>query len=115
MTDFKKCSCQTNWESREEFVLDPDIEPIGISFSPKKDSFRAYYDFNHAVCKTTLMIDSEDFRDLIEETIPSNYNTGQRDCSGHCANKEDLEDCSAECRNAPFRRFFVDRILTKKI
>jgi hypothetical protein len=26
-----------------------------------------------------------------------------------------LETCAADCRNAPFRRFFLERILAKKI
>jgi hypothetical protein len=115
MTDFKKCSCKTSWKSREAFVLDPDIEPIGISLPPSLDSLRAYYFFNHTACKTTLMISSEAFADLIEEPIPSNINAGEEKCPDHCAKKEDLEICSSDCRNAPFRRFFVDRILKRKI
>jgi hypothetical protein len=81
MTAFKRCSCQAGWESREEFVLDPDIEPIGISFPPNLDPYHAYYFFNHLACQITLMISSEDFADLIEEPIPSRYNTGKEDCS----------------------------------
>ena len=115
MTAFKKCSCQTIWESREEFVRDPDIEPIGISLPPSFDSLHAYYFFNHTTCKTTLMVSSEAFVDLVEEPIPSNVNAGEESCPGHCAKTEDLEVCSAECRNAPFRRFFIDRILNKKL
>ena len=115
MTDFKRCSCQASWESCEEFVLDPDIESIGMSFLPGQDAFRAYYFFNHTACKTTLTINSEDFAVLIEEPIPSNINAGEDGCPNHCAKKEDLEVCSCECRNAPFRRFFVDHILNRKI
>jgi hypothetical protein len=113
--EFKRCSCQTGWASREEFVLDPDVQPIGISFAPGESSSRAYFFFNHATCKTTLMIDSEDFADLIEAVIPPRIKAGEKECEGHCTKKEDLETCSAECRNAPFRQFFVDRILKKKL
>ncbi len=113
--EFKQCSCHARWASREEFILDPDVLPIGISFSPGDRSSKAYYFFNHDTCKTTLLINSEEFADLIEEPIPSVIRKGEKECKGHCARKEDLEICVAECRNAPFRRFFVERILTGNV
>jgi len=114
-TPFKRCSCGAAWESREDFVLDPDIIPIGISFPPGTDSFRAYYYFNHAACQTTLLIDSDDFADLIETAIPSEIKGGGPECEGHCTKTEDLQACSANCRNAPFRRLFIEKILPKKM
>ncbi len=112
--DFKRCSCGARWSTRSAFVSDPDIEPIGISFPSDGSSFRAFYFFNHS-CKTTLVIDSEDFADLITAPVPSTIRKGEKVCKGHCSKLKDLQLCSADCRNAPFRRFFIERILTKKI
>jgi hypothetical protein len=103
------------WVTRKQFILDPDVVPIGVSFPPDQSSSRAFYYFNHATCKTTLLIDSEDFVDLIEESVPTDIKAGEEECEGHCTKKEDLETCAADCRNAPFRRFFLERILAKKI
>ena len=115
MTEFKRCSCQTSWASRKEFTLDPNVLPIGITFPPDGSSLHAYYFFNHTTCKTTLTVDSEDFADLIEVPIPSVTKAGGVECEGHCAKREDMEMCSVECRNAPFRRFFVERLLKKNV
>jgi len=113
--EFKRCSCQTSWANRRDFILDPDVDPIGISLSPDLSSSHAFFFFNHSACKTTLVIDSEDFADLITEPIPARVKAESDGCEGHCAKKKDLENCSAECRNAPFRRFFIERILPRKI
>lgn len=114
-TEFKRCSCKRAWKTREEFVLDPDIAPIGISFPADESSFQAYYYFNHGTCQTTLVVDSEDFADLIETSIPPTIKAGTPECKGHCTKKKSLELCSTQCRNAPFRRFFIEHILAKKI
>jgi hypothetical protein len=114
-TAFKTCSCGTAWPTREDFLRDLDTVPIGISFHPDLDSRRAFFFFNHATCKTTLVIDSEDFADLIKATVPADIKADEEECEGHCTKKEDLELCSVECRNAPFRRFFIEHILNKEI
>lgn len=115
MTEFKRCSCQVGWSTREAFVDDPDIVPIGLMFLPDEESNNVYYFFNHNTCKSTLAIDSDDFADLMEEPVPSVVKRGEEECEGHCSKKDDLEICSAECRNAPFRRFFVNHLLKKRV
>jgi hypothetical protein len=113
MTEFKRCSCQVGWGTREAFVEDPDVVPIGLTFLPDGDSENVYYFFNHTTCKSTLAVDSEDFADLIEGPVPPTVKAREEECEGHCTRKEDLEVCSVECRNAPFRRFFIDHLLKK--
>jgi hypothetical protein len=66
---FKTCSCGRVWASREAFVGDADIQPIGVTFA--KDPPGIFYFFNHMTCESTLAVDVEEFRDLIEEPIPS--------------------------------------------
>ncbi len=111
---FKSCSCRVGWPTREAFVSDPDILPIGMTFLPHENSRRVYYFFNHASCRTTLAVDSDRFADLIEEPIPQNIMAGEKECKNHCTRLEDLEKCSTECRNAPFRRYFLDHLLKKR-
>ena len=114
-TDFKICTCGTNWADRRSFILDPDILPIGITFPPDQSSLRVHFFFNHTACETTLAVNGEAFEDLIEESIPADIMAGEDDCGKHCSTPEDLMACSIHCRNAPYRRFFLDRIMKKNI
>ena len=112
---FKRCGCGTAWATRESFIRDVDIDPIGMTTAPAEDSVRVYYYFNHLKCKSTLAMDAEDFAGLIEEPIPASTMTGEEKCPGHCTRIQELDKCDNECRNAPFRRLLVDRIMRKDI
>jgi hypothetical protein len=111
---FKSCACGTVWENRELFIRDGNIDPIGMSLLPRKGTKQLYFYFNHKKCESTLMMDAEDFSDLIKEPIPQQVMAGEAECPLHCAHIEDLEECEHECRNAPFRRLLLDQIMKKK-
>ncbi|RJP71985.1 MAG: hypothetical protein C4532_06830 [Candidatus Abyssobacteria bacterium SURF_17] len=115
LIEFKQCSCGVRWPDREDFLRDSEIQPIGITFMPKNDHVRLYFFFTHSACRTTLAVNAKEFEDLLEEPIPSKTLTGTKDCPLHCTNIEDLEMCTLECRNAPYRRFLIDRLLKRTI
>ena len=99
--NFKNCSCGSGWATREDFIRDPGIEPIGIMLAESESP--ALFFFNHAGCESTLAINVREFADLIEEPIPESVLAGSEDCPRHCITIEDLETCDLECHNAPFR------------
>ena len=115
MTEFKQCACGVGWINRKVFIRDADIQPIGMTFAPGVESSRLYYFFNHVPCQSTLAIDAAEFTDLIGEPISDHVEAGGDDCPKHCTVITDLEACSIECRNAPYRRFLINHVLKKKI
>ena len=109
--EFKSCSCGVTWLTRESFIRDADVTPIGITFF--KGEPRVYYFFNHVECESTLAIHVEEFADLIEEPIPPSNLASVSNCPGLCRTIEELEACDLECQNAPFRRFLLERLMEK--
>jgi hypothetical protein len=110
---FKTWSCGRVWASRGAFVGDADIQPIGVTFA--KDPPAIFYFFNHMTCESTLAVDVEEFRDLIEEPIPPADLSGTPECPKRCTTMEDLQSCDLDCHNAPYRRFLIERIVKRKI
>jgi len=110
---FKTCGCGRAWASRESFVGDADIRPIGVTFA--KDPPGVFYFFNHMTCESTLAVDVEEFRDLIEGPIPSADLSGTPECPKRCTTMEDLQSCDLDCHNSPYRRFLIERIVKRKI
>ena len=111
---FKSCSCGDKWTTRESFVRDAGIYPIGMMLEGKQN-VPGYYFFNHAGCQSTLTIDVQEFADLIKEPIPPLSMAETDECPRNCRRMEDLDSCNVECRHAPFRRLLIDRIIRKNI
>ncbi len=92
----------------DDFLNDPDIEPIGMQFfgAAERDN---YFFFAHvcAECGTTFLLPVAELMPLVNEPVPTLSRTGQHDCGGHCLRIEDLSHCSAPCRYAPFRRLLL--------
>jgi len=80
----------------------------------KRDS--AIYCFTHLrrSCMTTFVLPVETFRAEIGEPFPLASLSGGGSCPGHCSRIEDLEACDAECCNAPYRRFLLQRLLPRR-
>jgi hypothetical protein len=112
--EFKSCSCGMMWLSREAFVRDLEIIPIGMTFDRESDRQVLFF-FNHERCGNTLAIEVSSFADLIEEPVCQHSMLGTRECEGKCAEIKNLLACEAECRNAPFRRLLADRIVKRDI
>ena len=93
---FKKCSnCGFKWETRDDFLMDPQIEMIGYQSNFKELTLGLFY-FNHS-CKGTLAIYAGLFKDLYEGLIFTSRATGTKDCPGHCLQRENFDLCPAQC------------------
>lgn len=104
----KTCpGCGTAFTLRQ--VLEsPDIEPIGMQLEDSDHAWNFYY-FNHRcpTCGSTFLIPVLDFLPLISEPVPDLALNGTESCERHCTRIDDLAECSAPCRYAPFRRFLL--------
>lgn len=103
---FKSCNtCGAQWETREAFLSDPDIEAVGyqVFFENLKTGL---FLFNHS-CGTTLAVEAELVLDLYDGPFHPDRNSAEdRACPGRCLNENILSPCSDECRCA-----FVSEVL----
>ena len=96
---FKKCSmCETLWQTREEFLCDPEIELIGYQVD-FRELVAGFLLFNHT-CGTTLSLRVESFRDLYDGPVFSERRTGQDECPEYCLHSDELRPCSLGCECA---------------
>jgi hypothetical protein len=105
MRNFKKCNvCKSSWESRENFLSDPDVEIIGYqaNFSEPNEGL---FLFNH-ICGTTLSAQVKVFGTLYDGPRYKEILTGSEDCKGLCLNEKDSSLCIAEC-NLAFAREII--------
>jgi hypothetical protein len=103
MTDvFKVCpGCTRAWNSREDFLGDPELELIGYQVdvgSPVGGLFL----FNHA-CKDTMAIPASFFLDLVAKPMQRPSLFGTAECVGHCLHRGDLDPCRSVCECAYVR------------
>jgi len=93
--------CKAVWQTRDDFLSDPDIELIGYQahFEELKAGFLL---FNH-VCHTTLAIAVDALCDLYDGPIFQQRATGGPDCQGYCLRREELRPCPACCECAYVR------------
>ncbi len=109
---FKLCSrCKTEWNSRDDFLNDPNIVMIG--FMANNDNYkRGAYLFNHKLpddsCNTTIGLFVYNFLDMYSGEKYEQLKMGTDECSGHCVNIHELENCSANCRNAIARKIMQE-------
>ena len=99
-TMFKIChSCPCQWETREDFLSDPDIEAIGYQVFFENLKLGLFL-FNHS-CGTTLSIEAKYLLDLYKGPFHPDRKPGKRKkCPGLCLNENILNPCSDECRCA---------------
>jgi hypothetical protein len=106
---FKVCSCCSHpWESRDDFLADPAIMPIGymVNFvEPEAGLFQ----FNHASCRTTLAVRACFFTDLHAGPLFTTRLTGSPECPGFCLHRDNLRPCTARCECA-YVRNVLERI-----
>ncbi len=99
---FKQCNvCKTRWESREEFLEDPDIDTIGYQVNFEELSAGMFL-FNHS-CGTTLALKAEDFLDLYDGPIFTEKAAGTEQCPGYCLYRKRLDSCPVKCECAYVR------------
>ena len=99
---FKICpTCGTEWNSREEFLSDPDIDLVG--YQVHFDELTAgLFLFNHS-CKTTMSILAATFVSLYNGPIFSERATSTDSCEELCLRDDELGPCHAECECAYVR------------
>ncbi len=96
---FKICSnCDTVWNTREDFLSDPDIELAGYQVA-YRDLEAGLFFFRHMKdgCYTTLALEVKDFTDLSDRPVLSAHGKPPAGCPGFCVRKDSLEVCPEEC------------------
>ena len=101
--EFKKCSsCGQIWQTREEFVEDPETKMVGYQVS-----FPSFHEglflFDHKLCETSLAIRAGEFKDFYDGPIYSERSVDTEDCPQYCLYKDNLERCPAKCECAYVR------------
>ncbi|MBW2466896.1 MAG: hypothetical protein JRF02_06295 [Deltaproteobacteria bacterium] len=99
---FKQCTlCGHQWENREAFLADPDLEIIGyqVSFETIENGL---FLFNH-ICETTLAIEVKKFDDLYKGPKYDMALTDTEECLSLCRDINALDTCSAPCKFAYVR------------
>lgn len=105
---FRKCSyCGYEWETRNDFLMDPSIRIIGYQANFEALTTGLFF-FNHD-CGTTLALYAEVFTDLYEGPIFRERQTGDKTCPGYCMQEEELGPCPSVCECA-FVREVIQRI-----
>ena len=99
---FRACSlCGWTWESRADFLADPDVVLVGyqVVFDRLETGF---FLFNHtrARCGSTLSVQAGQFTDLYAGPVFVSRLQGSPECGGHCLHTSDLQPCPAKCECA---------------
>ncbi len=93
---FKTClSCDYNWNSRDDFLQDPDINLVGYQVHFKKLNTGLLL-FDHS-CGANLSLKVELFVDLYSGTVFRNNLAGTKECPEYCLRQGELRDCPARC------------------
>jgi len=100
---FKACSCcGWIWWTREEFLEDPEVTPIGYMAHWQEPGL-GLFNFNHELCGTTLAVRAYRFSDLTDDPHPAGRKVDSPECPGHCLHARDLDPCGAACEGAHIR------------
>jgi len=93
---FKTCTiCNTVWQTRDDFLDDPDIFIVGyqVHFNTLTEWL---FLFNHS-CKGTLSVNAGEFTDLYTGPIFKDRLFGSEECPGHCLHERRLSPCPSKC------------------
>ena len=103
----KTCSLCHRKLSARDLIFDPALDIIGMIYDEYDQ--KSFYVFQHNLgdCGTSLMVDTDLFKPYIEEPISDKLIIFSPACEGHCVDIDDLQACSQNCRNAPFRHFLL--------
>ncbi len=102
---FRICgSCQEQWASEQDFVLDPDIRLLGLQVVPNLPDGNLLV-FGHC-CGTSISLFAKRLRQLMPDPeddadLPV---IGYEECVLNCRGLEDLARCDRPCPKARDRR-----------
>jgi hypothetical protein len=96
---FKKChNCGCEWESRDQFLSDADIQLIGYQVNFREIALGLVY-FNHA-CMGTLTIPAYYFVDLYHGPVFEKHQKIADDRPEYCFRKDEIKPCPEQCECA---------------
>jgi hypothetical protein len=99
---FKQCNnCDTIWRNRDDFLTDPNITIIGYQ-ADFKELEAGIFLFNH-ICRTTLAIRADNFKNLYRGPVFQKRLTGTDECPSYCLYQYELGHCVAKCECAYVR------------
>jgi hypothetical protein len=98
---FKVCGCGRAWQSREEFLADPELELVGYQVD-LANNIGGLFLFNHT-CFDTIAMSVTSFTDLASGPLYSTSMRGTEECEKHCLHRDDLDPCRALCECAHVR------------
>lgn len=94
---FKECTmCGRIWESRENFLSDPQIIGIGYMVNFRELELGLFL-FNHELCGTTLAIEAAEFIDLYDGPVFVDRLMDTEECPEYCMHNSELRPCPAQC------------------
>jgi hypothetical protein len=103
LKSFKKCpGCHLIWESRDQFLVDPDITLIGYQVNYNALQLGLFL-FNHKICKTTLALYARDFKSLSPGPIYKQQKINSEECPDYCLHESILEPFPVKCECAYVR------------
>jgi hypothetical protein len=113
---FQKCgSCGRRWGEWPDFILDPEIQPIGFQAFPGLPDSNLLI-FEHR-CGSSISVLAKRLRHILADSeqaadLPVLFGTNE--CSGHCRFLENLEGCDRLCINARDRRLILKLLKMKR-
>jgi len=103
MEPFKICSyCQHVWLNRNEMLADPDINLVGYQVNFENLELGLFL-FNHEVCRTTIAVPANRFKDLYDGPVFAERQTGTDQCQELCLHENQLVCSPAQCECAYVR------------
>ena len=115
-SQFQKCgSCGRSWDQWPDFILDPDIQPIGFQAMPALPEANLLV-FEHR-CGSSISVLAKRLRHILADSkqatdLPVLFGTDM--CSGHCRFLENLAGCDRLCINARDRRLILMLLKMKR-
>lgn len=91
----------------QDLIFNPELHPLGMIYDDTRHTAYYYYQHETPDCGTSFIIETELFKDYIEESTSSEKPTINNVCPRRCIMLKDLNACDNECYYAPFRRFLL--------
>lgn len=103
--NFKICSmCSTEWNTREDFLSDKELELNGYTADFEKLEYGLFYFTHHGSgCGSTITIYAGEFLDLYAGIRYQEQRARKEGCPGYCLDEDQLKRCDQECECASVR------------
>ncbi|KPK78501.1 MAG: hypothetical protein AMS25_15040 [Gemmatimonas sp. SM23_52] len=104
---FRVCgSCEKQWASSYDFVVDPEVRLLGLQMVPKSPKGNLLV-FGHR-CGTSISVFAKRLGDLLADPDDDDADpdpvVSYEECKRHCPKVEDLAVCDRLCPRAADRR-----------